>query len=63
MYLTFYSTNNLTNFVCSAILRVDFMYLFIFREPAIMHMNDKGLVNLYGSVIFHMCTGLQKSTM
>ena len=28
------------------------MHAFICREPAIMYMNDQGLTNLYGSVMF-----------
>ena len=30
------------------------MHQFIGREPALMHMNDQKLTNLYGSVIFNV---------
>ena len=40
------------NFVYSVAQRVGFMYAFICREPAVTHMNDQGLTNLYGSVMF-----------
>ena len=30
------------------------MNKFICRKPAVTHMNDQGLTNLYGSVVFHI---------
>ena len=30
------------------------MYLFIFRKPVLMCINDQELANLHGSVIFHI---------
>ena len=27
---------------------------FICRKPAVTRMNDQGLTNLYGSIVFHM---------
>ena len=30
------------------------MYLFVFWDPAVMHMNDQEPANLYGSVVFHI---------
>ena len=30
------------------------MHVFICREPAMTCMNDQGLTNLHGSVIFHI---------
>ena len=31
-----------------------FVHTFIWRKPAVMHTNDQGLINLYGSVVFHI---------
>ena len=53
MYHTMRSTNVL-EVVCSVMQRVGFVYKFICREPAMMHINDQGLTNLYGSVVFHI---------
>ena len=43
-----------TGIVCSIALRMGFMYMFTCRKPAVMHINNKGLTNLYGSVILHI---------
>ena len=40
------------NFVCSYTLRVGFVYEFISWKPAVMHINNQGLTNLYGSIMF-----------
>ena len=42
------------NFVCSVMQRVGFVHKFIYRKPTVMRMNDQGLTNLYGSVVFHI---------
>ena len=39
------------NFVFIIVQRMGFVHTFICREPAIMHKNDQGLTNLYGSVM------------
>ena len=31
---------------------MSFVYLFTFREPAVAHMNDQGLTDLYGCAIY-----------
>ena len=34
--------------------RVGFVHKFICRKPAVMHTNNQGLTNVYGSVVFHI---------
>ena len=41
------------NFVCNITRRVGFVHKFICRKPAVTRINDQGLTNLYGSVVFH----------
>ena len=53
MYYTFYVLLY-WNFVCSVTQRVGFVHKFICRKPAMTRMNDQGLTNLYGSVVFHI---------
>ena len=42
-----------SKFVCSVIRRMGFVHTFICREPAVVHMNDQAVTNVYGSVIFY----------
>ena len=39
--------------VCSVMQRFGLVHVFICREPAVICMNNQGLTNLYGSVIFY----------
>ena len=34
--------------------RVGFVHTFICREPTVTSMNDQRLINLHGSVVFHI---------
>ena len=42
------------NFACSIVQRVGFVHSFICREPAVMHINDQGLTNLKGNIMFYI---------
>ena len=42
------------NLAYSVTRRVGFIHKFICRKSAVVCMNDQGLTNLYGSVVFHI---------
>ena len=42
------------NIACSIARRMGFVHAFIGREPAVMHINDQGLTNLKGNIMFYM---------